>query len=85
MISPAPPTAPAAIAQPIPEAWNGLPASRAAASIASTPAGAEITTTDKALARRDATPPRKSALPYSAAAASANAINTADLPARFAG
>ena len=45
-----------------------------------TPAGAEITSTDAALARRDATPPRKSALPYSAAAASANTINTAESP-----
>src|SRR5215472_19163963 len=80
MINPAPPTAPAATAQPIPAAWNGPPASKAAASMATTPAGAEITTTDKALARRDATPPRKSALPYSAAAARANAINTADPP-----
>src|SRR5262249_59744069 len=74
----------AASAQPIPAVWNDPPASRAAASMATTPAGAEITTTDEALARRDATPPRKSALPYSAAAASANATNTADLPVRSA-
>ena len=39
-------------------------------------AGAEMISTDAALVRRDVMPPRKSALPYSAAATSANAITT---------
>src|SRR5262245_52183487 len=78
-IIPAPPTAPAASAQPSPPAWNGTPVSSAAAKMITTPAGVEMSSTDAALTRRDATPPRKSALPNSAAAASANIITTAGL------
>jgi hypothetical protein len=40
-----------------------------------------MSSTDAALTRRDATPPRKSALPNSAAAARANTISTAGLAA----
>src|SRR5436190_1350978 len=81
MIIPAPPTAPAASAQPSPPAWNGTPVSSAAARMTTTPAGVEMSSTDAALTRRDATPPRKSALQNSAAAARANTISTAGLPA----
>src|SRR5262245_35397456 len=78
-IIPARPTAPAVSAQPSPPARNGAPVSSAAAAMTTTPAGVEMSSTDAALARRDATPPRKSALPNSAAAASANTITTAGL------
>src|SRR5262245_5568623 len=78
-IIPVPPTAPAASAQPSPPARNGAPVSSAAAAMTTTPAGVEMSSTDEALVRRDATPPRKSALPNSAAAASANTITTAGL------
>src|SRR5215470_15093603 len=80
MIIPAPPVVPAASAQPSPPAWNGTPVSSAAARMTTRPAGVDMRSTDAALTRRDATPPRKSALPNSAAAASANTITTAGVP-----
>ena len=73
-MSPIAPKTPAAMAQPSPAAGDWAPDATAAASMTSAPTGTDTAATDSALLCRLAAPPRKSALPYKTAAASANTI-----------
>src|SRR5260221_4312288 len=73
-MKPTPPAAPAETPQPMPATRGGPPPTRAAASTTAIPAVAETISTDSTWARRVAAPPRKSALPYSSAAARAKTV-----------
>src|SRR5579859_3301786 len=71
---PTAPKPPAARAQPSPAVGAWSPDTTAATSMTSAPTGTDRLATDRAWLRRLAAPPRKSALPYKTAAASANMI-----------
>ena len=79
-MSPIAPNTPAAMAQPSPAVGAWPPDTTAAASMTSAPTGTDSAATDSARLCLLAAPPRKSALPYKTAAASANMTTMTGAP-----
>ena len=80
MMSPTPPHTPAAAAHGTPASAGEPPASTAASSSTAAPTGPDTVSTEEARSRLDDAPPRKSALPYSTAAARAKTMTTENSP-----